>query len=217
MSALKGRSQDALLYALALAIETTPIGACERSFAASDRHCLSAATIEAVGALVLPARLHSIPNFLSQWSWSLNICFGLSIPVTIRPSPWPNPPLVEMLSSHTICSFLYLISLTTAAQISPSKSGTTYRTLALPSILVRPADNAQYYCTTSPSWVNATWNPADCLGANQLVQDVELVPRRNTVYEFIEAGARQLSPTFYGQATPRKYIYGRSSCLRPTI
>ncbi len=29
MSALEGRSQDALLYALALAIETTPIGARE--------------------------------------------------------------------------------------------------------------------------------------------------------------------------------------------
>ncbi|KAL8754372.1 MAG: hypothetical protein Q9199_004392 [Rusavskia elegans] len=105
-----------------------------------------------------------------------------------------------MLSNPVLCSLLYLSAFGATASIS-------YSTKSLPSVLVRPADNAEYYCTSSPNWTTTTWDTRDCLGAIQQVQHLEFETKRITVYEFVEAGAPQLSPFFYGQATPRKYVY----------
>lgn len=79
---------------------------------------------------------------------------------------------------------------------------------ALPALLVRPADNAEYYCTTSSDWRTRGWDPADCLGAVQKVLNIELEPKHNTVYEFLETGAPQSHPHYYGQTTPRQYVFG---------
>ncbi|KAL8809701.1 MAG: hypothetical protein Q9200_003195 [Gallowayella weberi] len=38
--------------------------------------------------------------------------------------------------------------------------------------------------------------------------DVELLPKQNNVYEFFENGTKQDHPRYYGQATPRKYVFG---------
>ncbi|KAL8991814.1 MAG: hypothetical protein Q9169_007628 [Polycauliona sp. 2 TL-2023] len=115
-----------------------------------------------------------------------------------------------MMFDPIICLLLCLFTSWTTAESTTDANGTTYKTLALPNVLVRPADNSRYYCTTSPDWLTSAWDPRDCVGAIQQVQDIELVPKRATVYEYVEASAPQGSPSFYGQATPRKYVY--NSC-----
>ncbi|KAL8666092.1 MAG: hypothetical protein Q9168_007568 [Polycauliona sp. 1 TL-2023] len=122
-----------------------------------------------------------------------------------------NFPVAEMLSHPVICFLLYLFVAGTAAENSTDKFGTTYHTKALPSILVEPADHAQYFCTSSRDWVTDTFDADDCPGVLQLVQDIELATKRTTVYEFVEANdtSRILSPVYYHQETPRKYVYSR--------
>ncbi|KAL8678096.1 MAG: hypothetical protein Q9186_005535 [Xanthomendoza sp. 1 TL-2023] len=89
---------------------------------------------------------------------------------------------------------------------------TAVHLLSVPSLIVSTADNTEYYCTTSSNWLTNTWDPDDCAGAVQKVLDTELLPKRNNVYEFYENGTRQSLPRYYyGQETPRKYVFRKLS------
>ncbi|KAL8825441.1 MAG: hypothetical protein Q9170_007788 [Blastenia crenularia] len=79
---------------------------------------------------------------------------------------------------------------------------------ALPNPLIVPWANVNYVCTRTDSWLTTEWAPIDCAGAIQNFHDIEVAPKGETVYEFIQAGAAQRHPNYYGQSTPRQYTYG---------
>lgn len=108
-----------------------------------------------------------------------------------------------MLYTPIVWSLLYSCAFGATASVA------SYHLKALPSLLVRPADNSEYYCTSSIDWRTTTWYPKDCIGALQQLQHIEFETKRSTVYEFVEAGASQSTPIYYGQASPRKYVYGK--------
>ena len=82
---------------------------------------------------------------------------------------------------------------------------------ALPNPLIVPWGNDKYYCVPSDPWTTPEWTPIDCGGAIQKFHDIEVTPKGGNVYEFIQAGAQQGHPNYYGQATPRQYTNGTSS------
>lgn len=99
-----------------------------------------------------------------------------------------------------------------AGQKSAGLTNATFREEALPNPLIIPWGVSQFYCTGSPDWIPSNWSPSDCSQAIQKLHDIEVTPKRGTVYEFVEAGAPQKHPFYYGQATPRNYTYGRQNC-----
>ncbi|KAL8712650.1 MAG: hypothetical protein Q9220_003181 [cf. Caloplaca sp. 1 TL-2023] len=108
-----------------------------------------------------------------------------------------------------ICYFLiYYFFRQARAQSDTTLPGATYSLKSLPNPLIIKADNTQYYCIKNSNWGTATFNGKDCIGAIQQLNDREIIPKRNWVYEFLAAGAPQAHPSYYGQATPRKYVYG---------
>ncbi|KAL8690256.1 MAG: hypothetical protein Q9218_004253 [Villophora microphyllina] len=84
-----------------------------------------------------------------------------------------------------------------------------FREEAFPNPLVVPWGNARYYCARNNQWMTADWSRNDCALAIQKFHDIEVTPKRGTVYEFVQAGGRQQHPSYYGQAMPREYTGGK--------
>lgn len=85
----------------------------------------------------------------------------------------------------------------------------SFRIESLPNPLVIEWANEEYTCTRSPTWLSDTFDPTDCALAVTRFHDIEVVPRGETVYEYIQAGGQQKHAAYYGQATPRQYTFGR--------
>lgn len=113
----------------------------------------------------------------------------------------------------TVYLFISLSASLAAGQAPPLPSPIRYRIEALPNPLVIPWGNVRYTCTQSTTWLTNTFQSSDCAGAIQKFHDIEVVPKRSTVYEYIQAGAPQSHPTYYGQATPRQYTHGIDDSL----
>lgn len=129
--------------------------------------------------------------------------------------------MMKLLTVHVLFS-LSALQVACQAPPSPSVVGTTVK--SLPNPLVIPSANVNYTCTTSttwlpnafsPTWIPDTFSPSDCAEAIAKFHDIEVAPKRDTVYEFIQTSAPQSRPYYYGQATPRQYISGRHmTCCR---
>lgn len=110
-----------------------------------------------------------------------------------------------------VIHYLLIASFSYQAACRPAKNltGATFQTKAFPNPLVVPWGNAHYYCTNNIRWMTKDWNSSDCVNAIQKFHDVEVTPKRGTIYEFVEAGGRQRHAAYYGQETPREYTSGR--------
>ncbi|KAI4188612.1 MAG: hypothetical protein LQ346_005275 [Caloplaca aetnensis] len=115
-----------------------------------------------------------------------------------------------MLQFFVPCLLIYLVAFRAAASPAPpGPSITRYRIDSLPNPLIVQWADDQYICTHPATWMSlATFEPLDCAGAIQKFYDIEVAPKRDTVYQFILNGTQQSHPTYYAQVTPRQYTHG---------